>query len=228
MGRQLVVLAAACAVGAAVVAALLMARGRDAEDIRVSTLQRRLETLEGRVAMSEALSGGPSTVALRDQGTPSATRDQAEELQSLRAAAMPGEQAALPFMDPNAAAERRRYEAGVIEQTLATQQIDVSASNSFAVDLTHAFGEEPELAGNQLLDAECRATLCRIAVLQRSDEDVDLFLGHVGTLPGFDNTETYWQRQLNADGSSVMTMYVARQGQKLPDYEMHHQDLANQ
>ena len=125
-----------------------------------------------------------------------------------------------PVPDPAAAAERRRYEAGVIEQTLAAQQIDVAASNTFAEGLKQAFGGQEALAGNQLLDAQCRATLCRIAVLQRSDDDVELFLGSVGSLPGFENTETYWQRELNADGSSVMTMYVARQGQELPDYQM--------
>ena len=65
-------------------------------------------------------------------------------------------------------------------------------------------------------------------MLQRSDDDVDSLPGHVGTLPGFENTETHWQRQLNADGSSVMTMYIARPGQKLPDYEMPGQSVANQ
>jgi hypothetical protein len=122
-------------------------------------------------------------------------------------------------MDPVALAERRRYEAGVLEQAMAAQQIDVAGSNTFAAGLTQAFGEQPDLAGSQLLNAECRATLCRIALLQHSDEDVDAFLGQIGTLPGFENTETHWQRQLNADGSSVMTMYVARPGHKLPDYE---------
>ena len=116
----------------------------------------------------------------------------------------------------------------MLEQTLSAEQIDVAASNTFAEGVKQALGGAPELAGNQLVDAQCRATLCRIAVLQRSDDDVDSFLGSVGNLPGFENTETYWQREVNADGSSMMTMYVARQGHKLPDYQMHSADsLAN-
>lgn len=199
-----------------------MARGHDAAQSRMATLQQRLDALESRVAVSQPPSGGPGTVAPRDQDAlPPAARGDIGNPSTLRAVGVPDEPATPSVMDPAAAAERRSHEAGVIEQTLAAEPIDVSASNTFAAGLKQAFGEEPDLAGNQLLDAECRATLCRIAVLHRSDDDVDLFLGHLGTLPGFDNTQTYWQRQLNADGSSVMTMYVARQGQVLPDFQMH-------
>ena len=117
MARRPVVLATVCAIGGAVVAALLMARGRDADDIRMAALQRRLDTLESRVAVSQAPSGVPGTVALRDQGAPPpATRDHTEKLSNPRGVAMPDEQAALPFMDPAAAAERRRYEAGVMSR----------------------------------------------------------------------------------------------------------------
>jgi hypothetical protein len=205
-----------------------MARGRDADDAQVAALQRRLDTLESRAAAPRAPSGVPGTVALRDQATAQpSTRDHNEKRSNPGAGAMPDEQAVPSFMDPAAAAERRRYAAGVLEQTMAAQQIDVAGSNTFAAGLTQALGDDPELAGNQLLNAQCRATLCRIAVLQRSDEDVESFLGHVATLPGFGDTETHWQRQLNADGSSVMTMYIARPGHQLPDYEMPAQGLAN-
>jgi hypothetical protein len=130
-------------------------------------------------------------------------------------------------MDPVAAAEKRRYEAGVFEETLSAEPMDVAATNTLAQSLTQTIGGTPELAGNQLVDTQCRATLCRIAVLQRSDDDVDAFLGSVNNLPEFANTATYWQRKLNPDGSSVMTMYISRQGQKLPDYEMPGQSVAN-
>ena len=172
-------------------------------------------------AVPQAPGRVPDPVELREpRATLPSTRDHPESRSDSRAGAMPAAQAVAPFADAAAAAERRRYEAGVVEQTLSAQQIDVAASNTFAEGLKQAFGAQEELAGNQLIDAQCRATLCRIAVLQRSDDDVDSFLGSSGSLPGFENTETYWQRELNADGSSVMTMYVARQGQKLPDYQM--------
>ncbi len=194
---------------------------RGADEGQLSALQRRIDALESRVAAPQAPSRVPGTVERRDQGaTPPGVRDQPELRSDSRAGAMPAEQAVPPFADAAAAAERRRYEGGVFEQTLSAEQIDVAASNTFAEGLKQAFGGEEELAGTQLIDAQCRVTLCRIAVLQRSDDDVESFLGHVGTLPGLENTETYWQREVNADGSSVMTMYVMRPGHKLPDYQV--------
>jgi hypothetical protein len=221
MARRPIVLATVSAIGGAVVAVLLMGRGHDADEAKVSALQHRIAALESRAAAPQAPGGVAGTVGPRDQGAPPATRDRTDQLSNSRAGGMPDEQTAPPFMDPAAAAERRRYEAGLLEQTLSAERVDVAATNTIAQGLTQALGGNPELAGNQLIDAQCRATLCRIAVLQRNDEDVDSFLGNVGTLPGLENTETYWQRTLNADGSSVMTMYVARQGHKLPEYQMH-------
>jgi hypothetical protein len=221
MAGRTIVLATVSAIGGAVIAVLLMARGHDADEVKVSALQPRLDDLEGRAAATQAPRGVSGTVRLRDQGAPPATRDHTGEPSNSRPVAMPDEPTAPPFMDPAAAAERRRYEAGVLEETLSAERVDVAATNTFAQGLSQALGGNPELAGNQLIDAQCRATLCRIAVLQLNDEDVDAFLGNVGTLPGLENTETYWQRTLNSDGTSVMTMYVARQGHKLPEYQMH-------
>jgi hypothetical protein len=220
MARQTIILATACAIGGAIVAALLMARGRDADEAQVAALQRRLDSLESRAVIPRAPSGGPGTVALRDQeAKPPGVSDHLDSRSHSVAGAPPGVTPAPPFMDPVAAAEQRRYEAGVFEQTLSAEGIDVAATNTFSQGLTQAMSGNPELAGSQLVDAQCRVSLCRIAVLQHSDDDVDAFLGSVGSIPGLD-TDTYWQRQVNADGSSVMTMYVARPGHKLPDYQM--------
>jgi hypothetical protein len=219
MSRQGILIAVLCAIGGVVVGAWLAGGNRDADESQVSELRRRLDTVERQVADPRAPAPVPGVVELRDQGAPPPGTSPAAGLPpDLRAGAVPGEQAMSAFADAAAAAERRRYEAGVLEQTLAAEQIDVAASNTFAQGLTQAFGGAPELAGNQLVNAHCRATLCRLAVLQRSDEDMESFLGNVGSLPGLENTETYWQREINADGSSVMTMYVARKGHKLPDY----------
>jgi len=202
---------------------MLMHRGGDAVQSEVSALQRRIDALESRVAPSHPPNPVPGNRDLHDPTAPlPSARIPSPELRSDSLAdAMPAEQAAPPFWDADAAAQRRQYEAGVLEQALSSQQADVAASNTFAEGLKQAFGGDAELAGNQIVDAQCKVTLCRIAVLQKTDDDVDAFLGQVGSLPGMENTETYWQRQLNADGSSLMTMYVARPGHKLPDYQTH-------
>ena len=175
MPRQRIVLAALCAIGGAAVAALLMHRDRAADEDQLSALQRRIDALESQVAAPQAPSRVPGTVDLRDQGaTPPSVRDHTELRSDSRTGAMPEQQAVPSFADASAAAERRRYEGGVFEQTLSAQQIDVAASNRFAEGLKQALGGQPELAGNQLVNAQCRATLCRLAVLQRSDEDVDV------------------------------------------------------
>jgi hypothetical protein len=220
MSRSTIFLAALCVIGGAVAAALLVGRGRDEADPRVAQLQRRLDAVEHRAAAPLA-PGVPGTVLPRDEAAASAeTRLDRGSSPGLPAVPMSDQQVLPAFVDAAAAAERRRYEAGVLEQTLSSEQLDVAASNTFAAGLSQAFGAAPELAGNQLVDAECRTSLCRIAVLQRNDDDVDSFLSSVGSLPGLENTDTYWQRELNGDGSSVMTMYVARPGHELPDYRM--------
>lgn len=193
-------------------------RGGDADRMQVSALQRRIDSLESKVAKSQA----PTQVPVpREPNTPQAVDDRPGADTRSRAGAIQADQAAPPFADAEAAAERRRYEVGILEQKLATEQLDVAATNTFTEGLKQAFSDEPELAGNQIMSAQCRVTLCRIAVLQRSEDDTGSFLGQLGSLPGLENTETYWQRQLNPDGSSVMTMYIARQGQKMPDYHAH-------
>lgn len=218
MPRQSIVLAVLCALGGAGVAALLIDRDPGTDASRLSELQRRLDAVEGRIATPPAPAA--RAAAPTGPGTGPAKAPEADAPVQARAFEVPGEGAPSAFVDAAADAERRRYEAGVFERALAAEQIDVAASNTFAQGLEQAFGGAQELAGNQLIDAQCRASLCRIAVLHRSDDDVDAFLGSVGSLPGLENTDTYWQRELNADGSSVMTMYVARQGHALPDYQM--------
>lgn len=218
MHRQGIVLAIVCALGGAAVAALLIDRDAGTDTAQVSDLQRRLAAVEGRVATPPAPARVAGPVERPSEGAKAPGADQ--PLQP-REFAVPDEGTPSPLADAVADAERRRYEAGVFERVLAAEQVDVAASNTFVQGLKQAFGGAQELAGNQLIDAQCRASLCRMAVLHRSDEDVDAFLGSIGSLPGLENTDTYWQRELNADGSSVMTMYVARPGHPLPDYQMH-------
>lgn len=218
MHRQGIALAILCALVGAGVAALLMGRDGGTDADQVSELQRRLAVLEGKVAVPAS----PERTTVAPVVLPSdrlARPSGAGQPPQAPAVAAPDEPTSLPYADTAADAERRRYEAGVFEQALAAEQVDVSASNTFTQGLTQAFGGAPELAGNQLLDAQCRVSLCRIAVLHRTDDDMDSFLANVGSLPGLENTDTYWQRELNADGSSVMTMYVARRGHALPDYQ---------
>jgi hypothetical protein len=216
MSRQAFALVALFVVGAAVSAGLVLHRDRQAGAPSVADLERRLAAVEARARAPEvAVVHPPAPTAV----APSTRAADAAPPVGLGAAdadarAMP------PFMDADAAAERRRFEAAVLERTLAAEQVDVAASNTFAQGLTQALGSQQELAGSRLLGAECRVSLCRIAVLQTDMEDVETFLGNVGNLPGFGDTDTYWQRQLNADGSSVMTMYVARPGHPMPDYRM--------
>jgi len=219
MHRQSIVLATLCALGGAGVAALLIDRDTRSDVARVSELQRRLDVLEGKVATPALPERTPVAPVARPSDKQALPPGVGESAQA-PAVATPDEANSLPFADAAADAERRRYETGVFEQALAAEPVDVSASNTFAQGLTQAFGGAPELAGNQLLDAQCRVSLCRIAVLHRSDDDMEAFLGNVGSLPGLGNTDTYWQRELNADGSSVMTMYVARNGHALPDYQV--------
>ena len=79
MARQPFVLATVCAIGGAVVAALLMGHGRDDDDTQVAALQRQLDALERRAAVPQAPSRVPDTVELSEQrATSPGTREHTE------------------------------------------------------------------------------------------------------------------------------------------------------
>ena len=76
-----------------------------------------------------------------------------------------------------------------------------------------------EFAGTQIVNAECRASRAVWRVAQERWRH-GAFLDNIHAVEGFSDAEAYWQRQSHADRSSSMTLFVARQGHRLPQYAM--------
>jgi len=217
MNRQRLAVAtlSLCALGGVLVA-IWLSRTHSAGEDQLATLRRRIDALETQLGATQTARRPSSSIESIEAISRSA-KSLEQSPTSPDAASL--EHVVVPLVEDAAtAAARRQYEAGVLEQTLSTEQIDGSTSATFTADLEQALDAEVELAGYQLVDAQCRVTLCRFAVLNRSGDDAESLLGHLGSIPGLGNTEIYWQRHPNADGSSLMTLYAAREGHKLPDY----------
>ena len=102
-----------------------------------------------------------------------------------------------------------------IEGRLVTEEPDTTWSNQSMASL-QANLQAPTLSGSHFSDMSCGSSLCRVAFVHDNEEAEDTFMEEMVAFETFANTETFYTRTQQADGSVAVTMYVARQGQKLP------------
>ncbi len=196
---------------------------RNSDSADLDALQNRLRSLEAQLANTR---GRESGVGLDTSPNSRLAREKSQGMQAKPALTKPTPGASTPAVgrqgqpeDAQSAAERRQREAGIMENAIANEVLDVAATNTFTQSLKESLVRD-ESAGTQIVNAECRASLCRVAVLHKSDDDMEAFLDSIQGVEGLSDAEAYWQRQPNPDGSSSMTLYIARQGQRLPQYAM--------
>lgn len=102
-----------------------------------------------------------------------------------------------------------------IEGRLIAEEPDATWSNQSMASLQTNL-EAPTLSGSHFIDMSCGSTLCRVAFVHDSEDAEDIFMEEMVAFETFANTETFYTRTQQADGSVAVTMYVARQDQKLP------------
>lgn len=102
-----------------------------------------------------------------------------------------------------------------IEGRLVAEQPDITWSNQSMASLQSNL-QAPTVSGSHFSDMSCGSSLCRVALVHDSEEAEDTFMEEMVAFETFANTETFYTRSPQADGSVAVTMYVARQGQKLP------------
>ena len=205
--------------------AFVIARLNLADDsAELRALQNRLHLMETQLAKNK----GREKTGLGFDSSANArlAHEKSPDIQAKHAVAEPTPDASLPGVGPQgqpedaqSAAERRQREAGILEIAFANEALDAAATNTFTQSMKDSKVID-EFAGTQIVNAECRASLCRVAVLHKSDGDMEAFLDNIHAVEGFSDAEAYWQRQSHADGSSSMTLFVARQGHRLPQYAM--------
>lgn len=112
--------------------------------------------------------------------------------------------------DDELLAARREH----LDQELAMQPADEEWSLAAAEQIATAVGEAM-LEGSQLLQAECRTTLCRAEVVHESKADLDLFMERFHAALSWQtnsrNHTTNYQ-----DGRVETVVYLAREGYSLP------------
>ncbi len=71
---------------------------------------------------------------------------------------------------------------------------------------------------SRLNKISCRATLCKIDT-EHTDPDAELlFLQQINSRAGFNATESFYTRDEQAGGNIVMTLYISRDGHRLPRF----------
>jgi hypothetical protein len=171
-----------------------------------ANLKRRLSEMEKHLALLEKrLSGAES-----DQSSFATTLDQGDIARS------PQELEA--EMEALANEERQRWNARVeqIDSSFAKQLPDRDWSATMIETITRAFADEGVPAA-QLLDVECRASMCRLQIARSTalDENRDFYLwlsAHVSK--GFSGA--VFQEDTGDKTQNGMVVYMVREGHDFP------------
>lgn len=170
---------------------------------QIGALQEELARIKFQL---DELAGGPESIMERSVN-PEAKAAEAEDSSA----------EALGELEQLEAAERQRLTqyAAVLDGTLHGEPYDNRWAEQIESSLTRAFNGN-DWAGNQLLSAACRSTLCRIEVAHENPKAEGQFLARIGTLQAFANTRGFYQRVAGQNGGSVTIFYAAREGHELP------------
>lgn len=113
--------------------------------------------------------------------------------------------------------ERARFQqiSMFLEDSLAAQTQDAHWSN-FAVESTMAALTTPTLAATYLTDIRCQTTLCQMNVEHTDGEAEENFLNSFAGAVGLAETEAFYTREVQANGTVRMTYFFSRDGYSLP------------
>lgn len=98
-----------------------------------------------------------------------------------------------------------------LEERLAGEPLDAAWAGDAETEFAQGL-ETSGLTGTSLVSASCRSTLCRVTLTHRSPDDEDAFMAQLPNLPGANDTEMFYSRDENPDGTVSMVLYIARQG----------------
>lgn len=144
-----------------------------------------------------------------------------EDPEGLASSGQPANQAELRALEV-AAAERDHQQSLArmqhYEAALQAEPVDGAWSSGAAAVLKEAFSSQ-ELSATIVQDNECRATLCRVEVAHANPEDRRQFETQFTQKMAQALPSAVAHTEEQEDGSSVMTIYLARAGHELPQIE---------
>lgn len=192
------------------------------DSARVAALERRIDELQNRVNLAE-------TAASAQEVSSGPQQQAASEAQSAQPEAMeqrpetPERRAETALRDQEE--QDRIYQQQTIaalDEQLATEEYDTDWDSNVKAELDQNLKLD-SFNGTRVSNVECKSTLCRVALTHTNAEAETLFFENLGNLPMMKNTRAYYQRETNADGSTSMVLYVAREGKSLPLAKAHAQ-----
>ena len=103
------------------------------------------------------------------------------------------------------------------ENHFSNQSTDTTWAQSTEQALQSALNDDI-FSNSQFNNISCRASLCKIDT-QHKDIDSELvFLEQINSKAGFNDTESFYTRDIKASGSIIMTLYISRDGHRLPRF----------
>lgn len=117
--------------------------------------------------------------------------------------------------DENSAPRNDREQRDRITQSLESRMASEDQDAAWGVNAESELTDGLQNAGldnTALVGVTCRSTLCKVALTHTDFDAEDEFLGKLASLPGMQDTEIFYVRDEQADGSTQMVLYVGRQG----------------
>jgi len=117
--------------------------------------------------------------------------------------------------DLNQQQQLQKLEARFLQE----DDYDAGWSAQHEVKISDAFSRE-EWQQSSLIGAQCKSTVCRVDVLHNDSESEQRFMAGLSGSEAFADTTGMFQRTENPDGTTSVTLYVARPGQSLFNDEL--------
>ena len=118
-------------------------------------------------------------------------------------------------------AVNQQHLASELEQHLADEPYDSEWAESIEDQMANVITEELQLEGNELVEATCRSTLCRIEIGHESQLAESKFLlaiaSHDDLINSIEDVVTYRvAAEDSGDGIAHSVFFIARKGHQLP------------
>ncbi|MDO9103904.1 MAG: hypothetical protein Q7U57_02970 [Methylovulum sp.] len=112
--------------------------------------------------------------------------------------------------------QQREHAAAALTESFQMETMDSAWAPKITGMIQDSFLNSEKLAELRLIHADCRATLCRIEVTVDNPEQMLQFEAQLPTLIGAELPRMTTFTEEQGDGSSRVTVYLARKGYKLP------------
>lgn len=200
----------------------------DSEALR--SIQQQLEKLSGEVAEARQLAKAAAMPYVRHLETRmSQVQTQLDALRAIQGAVPSGNEAGKPPVQPvepvlpvspEALQTRERQQTQRIIASLDThlrsETYDAQWAPQTELDIAAVFTGATATVESTLHHLACQATLCRLEVSHMDSEAERTFMIHLGQLAAFMNSEAFYERSEQEDGSIATVVYAVRQGHRLP------------